>query len=572
MGAERIGSPWRTQEEGSLLLGTVLWSVARLRWLITGFGLDYPLFRELLRVRVLLALRPATTSSRAWGLAGAVIAILMTWVVGLGTGLMALLSDDAGAWVVLSQSALMLLLTLLLFQHLAAILVDPTDIGVVAPHPVEDRTLFAVRVAEVAAFLLIFVLSFTAGNVLLAVFAKPPLAVLFVYPVLSLLCGATTLGLVALLFALCLRIVGPTHFQRVTLWVQILGGMLIFLGVQVPRLVHVEQFELWLDELQGLRFLWPPFQYAEVFAFASGARPTELGPLLAAGLVPPAALALTFWLASRYFVAGLQGTLSAPRPRAAWERGGLANLLGRLGGRLRSREERAGFEFTLALARREPHVLRAVLPQLLMFQVMSLSAAFGLQRDVGYFIPASAAFLFLALPNILLQSQGTPVLEAREMFASAPLESEAALLRGGVKALLLQWVGLPALVLFIVQLWVAGPGALPRSVLAFELSFAATLVFTRFFRLGVPFTQAIRVGSAGAANLGVIMVMGFGIAILVGLHVLLSLHPLALGAGIALLAPLLVVLWRGLSSLRIPADRSTGSAGLQPGSAASAPL
>jgi hypothetical protein len=554
MGAER-GGPWRAREEGSFLLGTMLWSVTRLRWLIEAFGLDYALFRELSRVRVLLALRRATTSSKAWGAAGAAIAILMTWFAGLGTGLMALMSRDASAWVVLSQSALMLLLVFLLFQHFAAILVDPTDIGVVAPHPVQDRTLFAVRLAEIAALLLVFVVTFTAGNVLLALFGKPPLAVLLVYPVLSLLCGALTLGLVALLFALCLRIVGPTHFQRVTLWAQILGGVLIFLGFQAPRMMHAEQWELLAEDLRELRFLWPPFQYAELFAFASGEQSVRLGPLLAAVLLPAAALALTFWLASRYFVAGLQGTLSAPRARSTWARGALSSFLWRAGGRLRDREERAGFEFTLALARREPHFLRAVLPQLLMFQVMSLGMGFGLRRDVGMFLTFSAGFLFMVLPNVLLQSQGTPAPDARELFASAPLENENALLRGGVKALLLQWIGLPALVVFGVQFLVVGPGVLPRSVLAFELAFAATLVFTRLFRLGVPFTQPIRVGSSGTANLGIILVMGLGMGILFGVHRLLSMHPLALGAGIAALVPLLILAWRGLSSLRVAADR-----------------
>jgi hypothetical protein len=171
------------------------------------------------------------------------------------------------------------------------------------------------------------------------------------------------------------------------------------------------------------------------------------------------------------------------------------------------------------------------------------------------FIAFSAAFLFLALPNVLLQSQGTPVPGANELFSSAPLANQDGLLRGGVKALLLQWIGLPALVLFGVQLCVVGPGGLPRSVLAFELAFAATLAFTRLFRLGVPFTQVLRVGSAGSANLGMILVMGFAIVLVVGVHYLLSLHPLALGLGIVALVPLLVALWRGLSSLRVAPDR-----------------
>lgn len=555
MAAERRPDPWRSREEGSLALASVLWSVARLRPALAAFGLDPGLFRELLRVRVLLALRPSTSGSQAFALAGVVIAVLATWFVGLSTGLVALMNEDATVWIVASQSALMLLVAVLLFQHFAGILVDPTDIGVVAPHPVQDRTLFAVRLAEVAGLLGVFGASFTIGSAFLALFAKPPLGVLFVFPVLSALCVSTAVGLVAFLFAVCLRLVGPTHFQRVTLWAQILGGVLIFLAFQVPRLVHEEQWRLWLDQLRELRFLWPPFQYAEVYAWASGERALPVGPALAAVLVPLAALALTFWLASRYFVAGLSGTLGAPRPRATWERGPLTGLLWEAGARLRRREERAGFEFTQALARREPQFLRAVLPQLLMFQVMALGMGFS-RHQSGFFLPMSAGFLFMVLPNVLLQSQGTPTPEARELFVSSPVEDEAALLSGGVKALLLAWVGLPALVLFGVQMCVAGPGALPRSLLALELSFVAALVFTRFFQLGVPFSQPIRTGATGAANLGIVLLMGFAFGILVGIHKLLTLHPLALGTGIAALAALIVLLWRRLSGLRVSRDKS----------------
>ena len=555
MPPERRSDPWRSKEEGALSLGSVLWVVARLRWLISACGLDPALFRELLRVRVLLALRPSSSGSQAFAVAGVVIAVLGTWFFGLGTGLVALLSKKAVVWVVVSQSALLLLLAMLLFQQFAGILVDPTDIGVVAPHPVEDRTLFAVRLTEVGGLIAIFAVSFTAGSVFLAVFALKPLAVLLVYPVLSFLCAATTLGLVAFSFAACLRLVGPTHFQRVTLWGQILGGVLVFLGFQLPRLVHREQWGLWLDRLQGLRFLWPPFQYAEVFAWASGERALPVVPALAAVLVPLVALALTFWLASRYFVAGLQGTLGAPRPRATWERGPLTSLLWGLGARLKLCEERAGFEFTQALARREPQFLRAVLPQLLMFQVMALGMGFS-WRERGLFLPMSAGFLFLVLPNVLLQSQGTAAPESRELFLSAPLEDEAALLRGGVKALLLGWIGLPALVLFGIQMCIAGPRALPQSLLALELSFAAALIFTRFFQLGVPFSRPIRTGSASTANLGIILTMGFALGILVLIHWLLALHPLSLGTGIVALAALNVFLWRRLSSLRVPRDRS----------------
>jgi hypothetical protein len=555
MGAEaRIASrsAWSAPEEGAFLLRRILWCVDRLRAPLAAIGVDHARFRELLRVRILLTQRATSASSKAWGTAGAAIALLVSWFFGLVTGLTAVLTENGALWVAVSLSLSMLILAVLLFQVLAGILVDPTDIGVVAPHPIPDRTVFAVRLAEVSVYVLAYVASFTAGNLFLALFALPPLAVLFVYPILSLLAGVVTLGLVTALFAACLRLVGPTHFQRVTLWLQIVGGVSIFVGFQATRLVPREQWALWFEEHEGLRFLLPPLQYAELFAFASGAEsrfPVAAG--LAAVLAPAAALAVTFALASRYFVAGLQGTLGAPARRGGWERG----LLGRAGAYLAGREERAGFDFALALSRREPHALRAVLPQLVMFQMMTLGAGFGLRRDLAYLLPASAGFLFMILPNVLLQSQGTPVPEARALFETLPLESEKAFLRGGVKALLAQWIGVPAVVLFAIQLWAAGPRALPRIVLAFALALAAALLFTRLFRLGVPFTQPIRVGEAGVANLGIILLMGLGMGALVGVHVALSLHALSLAGGIAGSGLLLALLWRRLGGLEVAPER-----------------
>jgi hypothetical protein len=547
----RAASPWQPREEGAFLLAAVAWSAARLRGSLAALGVDPVRFRELLCVRVRITQRATSSSTKAWSSAGTALAVVMTWFLGLLSGLTALLTHDAELWVTASLGIAMLMLALLLFQVLAGILVDPTDIGVVAPHPIEDRTIFAVRLAEVAVYVLVFMLAFTAGSALLALFAVPPLAVILVYPLLALLAGATTLGLVTLLFAASLRLVGPTHFQRVALWLQIAGGVALFAALQGARFFPREQWRLWLETYEPLRFLVPPLTYARLFGFACGTEASfPLADGLAAVLVPALLLVVTFWLASRYFLAGLQGTLGAPVRAASWRGGGLERPLERLGAWLTRGEERAGFDFALALSRREPHLLRAVLPQLAMFQCMAIGSAFGMRRDLEYFLPASAAFLFMVLPNLLLQAQGTPAPEARVLFASAPLASEERLLRGGVKALLVQWVGVPALLLFALQLYVTGLGGLPSVVLAFELTFAATLVFTRFFALAMPFTRPIQAAGSNVANLGLILVLGFGMLGIGGAHLALSLHPVSFWAGIVGFGALLPLLWRRLDGLR----------------------
>jgi hypothetical protein len=551
MARERSGSPWATREEGSLLLALVGFVAARFGPLLRLFGVDPRAFRELLHLRVVLALRPSREAS-AWGTAGLALALVMTWVAGLGTGLIALLNEDAALWVVISHSALGFLLALMLFQYAAGILVDPSDIAVVAPHPVGDRTVFAVRLAEVAAYLALFTLAFTGGNVLLAVFGQPPLAVLLFYPVLSVVCAASTLGLVALLFALVLCVVGPAHFQRVTLWVQILGGVALFGALQAPRFVHPEQWGLWADELARWRAFWPPYGYAAWFELAStGHSSAPLAALVAAVLLAPLALLVTFALAARAFLAGLQGPLGAPRPRASWPEGRTARTARLL---TRTPSERAGFEFAAALSRREPHFLRAVLPQLAMFQFMALAMGFGRHREVAMFLPLSPGLLFMLLPNVLVQAQSTPTPAAAGLFASAPLASRDEFLRGGVKALLWQWVGAPAVALFCVQLVLVGLEGLPRILLAFELAFAVTLFFAPRYALALPFTRPIRVGETGAQNFGLILVSGLAMAAVWLAHWLLTRHALVQAASSAALALLLVVLWRDLARVRVRAD------------------
>ena len=73
--------PWRSSEEDSLLARLLLWGVVRLAMPIRCFGIEPGHFRELLRVRVLLSLRPSSAKPSVWGLAGIAVSMLMTTVL-----------------------------------------------------------------------------------------------------------------------------------------------------------------------------------------------------------------------------------------------------------------------------------------------------------------------------------------------------------------------------------------------------------------------------------------------------------------------------------------------------------
>jgi hypothetical protein len=153
----------------------------------------------------------------------------------------------------------------------------------------------------------------------------------------------------------------------------------------------------------------------------------------------------------------------------------------------------------------------------------------------------------MMLPLLMVHASGTSTPEAKELFTWAPLAGRAEMLRGSVKALLVQWIGGPALVLFFLQVLLAGPAALPHIVLAFELTFLAVLLYVRRMQLPLPFTLPVRLHESG--NLARLFLGGLGVAALWAAHAALTQSTLVMAAAIALAAALLVVLWRDLHPL-----------------------
>ena len=552
------GDPWRTREDSSLFLGTVLWLANRLRRPLTALGVDYPIFRDVLRTRVLIDLRGQVGS--AMGVAGIALLVMITGLLGLLTGSSAV-NGSQSTWLVVSQSALLGLLAFYLTQSLAGMLVDPEDVRTLAPHPVPDRTLFAVRLVQVFAYLALLATSFTAGNLMVAVFLQPPAVTLLAFPLLSLASTLTALGLVALAFSVLLRIAGPVHFQRITLWAQIGGAVLVTAGLQAAPQILPREMVKTLVAHPVTSFVWPPLQFARVGDLAAGEWSRAGWIALAYTVAVPAlAFLFTLRLASRSYIAGLAGTFEpGSRGPRTWPRG-IASLLASLF-RL-SREQRAAFEFTAALSRRESHVLRTVLPQAISFQAMALAMGLSLSRHDGsssFYLSYSSGMLAVLLPNLLEGCQGSSTPEARWLFLASPVESEAELVRGGAKSLLAVWYGSFLALVAVLQLCVVGPDEVLGVLLALEMSAIVALAYTRVWSLGVPFTRAPKKQSMD--NLGLVMTMMLALGVLGGLHWALSRFAVVQAAAVIVLAVPVVLLWRSLDRKPVSKARSLAAGG-----------
>jgi hypothetical protein len=573
---------WETRGDG-LILGTALAAAGRLKRPLAALGVDPLAFREILRTRLRLDMRgipalslggapPGSAAGRdSFFSMGLALLLSVQWLAGFAPAILALFKPPPELWMAAVSATTMGLLGLQLVLTYGALLVDPTDIGVLASRPVSGRTLFAARLAHVSVYLLLSCACLSCFPMFLGCLAYPFWAVLLVVPVCVLLSALLTLGLVALFYALALRLAGPSRFQRVVFGVQIAVTVVLMGGVQVAvPLLHGSHLGDLYTEHPALRLLVPPLHFGALFRLVLGEAGPGDGRLAAAALLCPLlALAASVLVAGRHFVAGVSGTLVPQAARGArWPAGRLPAWGARL---TRSREERAAFDFALALSRRDRVFLRQVVPGLMGTALIGLSLLLPGRLDpkaagaLSYILPLGIYFLAINAPMILETARYSEHWSARWLFAALPVSGPRPLLRGGTLALLLGWVapvvlGASAL-LILFSGWAMLADLLPALVGCALLA----LLPLPALQLRVPFTDAPRPNDYDMRNLGVFLMLS-GLVLATGAaHALLRWlspwAPLAVAAVAALLLPRAL---RGLDRLTA-VDADSGRAVRPPG-------
>jgi hypothetical protein len=309
-------------------------------------------FREILRTRLRLDMRgipglqlggapsggaAGHDSFFSFGLA---LLLSVQWLAGFAPGILAVFRPPPELWMAAVSATTMGLLGLHLVLTYGALLVDPTDIGVLASRPVSGRTLFAARLAHVSVYLLLSCACLSCFPMFLGCLAYPFWAVLLVVPACVLLSALLTLGLVALFYALALRLAGPARFQRVVFAVQIALTVALMGGVQVVLPLPAAHRRR-IDPRAAL--LVPPLHFGGLFRVVLEGTPATDARGGGAGCrCGPGARC------SRAGARQVSRALSCRWPSAA-----CAGPLRRGARGARSREELAAFDFVRAISRRD---------------------------------------------------------------------------------------------------------------------------------------------------------------------------------------------------------------------------
>jgi hypothetical protein len=506
-----------------------------LRGPLRRLGIDAAQLRLLLSLELVLAERRRKRESQESGAgsgAGAALGFVLNLMFG-GLGALALGGVDDPLWGMgLAQLVLMAFLTTMLVGDYLPALVDTAEIRVIEPQPIEDRTVLAARISHVTAWL---GTTLIAQSVLPLVFGTIEYGAWFapVWIVASVLATVTSIGLSFGLFLVAMRLFDPERFRDVLLYLQV-GTMVAFFAAfqLLPRALGGDA----LDALLGTRSWWfalaPPLHGAALLALVEGQRDALIVVLAMLAVATPAATgALALRLGGRGFVARLSAMATAARSAR-----GAPKLRRPLRDRLAgSRTARAGYDFCLALSRRERTFRMRTYP--LVGVAAALGFGFALRSgELEHPAMLCGAIYALGLyaPLFVLSARCSDDHEARWLFQVVPLAAPGEFLVGALTALVLTFVVPVALLMATLVVAIGG------TAIVVDVAFAALAVvlvaILSMLALGreLPFTQRpIKNPGQGSAATMLALSLVVGAAILA--HVLLRRVPAAIETGVALL-------------------------------------
>jgi len=459
-----------------------------------AFGADPEVCEIILLTRLRLDMRGGglRTANKPEG-GGLAMTCLMFTINGLLVALAALfLPADGTRIMALVQSALAVVIGMLLVSDYLAMLLDPAEADLIASRPVSGRTLLVARLLHLGLYLLVPVLSFLTPVWIAGFLREDSLAWLLMLPVISML--TTTLVVSALLVgfvALVQRLDGE-RLGGMLVKAQIVSSFVVF-GVYYlgMGLVQNETSRAWIVSDHPLQLLLPPYWFGGLFGVMTG-RVDVLAKGLAtlALLVPLGMLAGLLWRAGPRLVTGL-ASIRTGAGEVQRRDGPIRRLAGRL---VQPGLERAGFDLFASLSTREQGFRSRVYPMLVLPFIMFVWMALEPDHMGGQLYIWSSLIPLLYAILILYEVRHSDTPGGSWVFASAPVEAHGLVLSGVVKALvfafLLPWIALVLLAAAFMSADLPIMDVLFGTVFAMSVTLlAARKLTTSAFPFSRPFVQ-----------------------------------------------------------------------------------
>ncbi|MGE8081018.1 hypothetical protein [Peribacillus loiseleuriae] len=476
----------------------ILLLLDRLRWLFAKFGIDYPIMRKILQVKLLMDSRKAPAiigqrnKKKQRNDSNQFIQSLWIYLImGCFMIIFIVFVDHFLFQMSLYFGVLMFMVMMSVVSDFSTVLLDTRDKGIILTKPVNSRTLGLAKAIHVTIYMFYLTIAFSGPALIVSLFKHGFLFfILFIIELIFV--NILIVVLTALLYMLVLRFFDGEKLKDVINYFQIMLSLGMAIGYQV--LVRVFEFvdlEI-VFNLSWWHYLIIPIWYGAAFEYVmNGMDRMYLMPTLFSIAVP--ILAIFYYLKLLpTFEHNLQKLSSVQIPKRK-----STKSLFSWGGKLicQSREERIFYQFAHTMMKNEREFKLKVYPILGMSIVIPFIILFSFLRESNLSeITANNSYIIiyfsgLMLPTLVMMVQHSSNYKGAWIYKVAPLGDLSALKTGTLKAVLMNYV-VPTMlfegVLFTILYGVRIIPDLFAVLLAF--SFLTVLCF-QLFTPSLPFSE-----------------------------------------------------------------------------------
>jgi len=505
-----------------------LWIIAQFNPVMERAGINTAQLGEILRVKLLIDDRrprgivahkqndkPKKTSN-AWG------TILVTLMFGSFYGIILFVFHRPMLAQTIYFSAFMVLMSLMLITDFTNVLIDVRDQYIIAPRPVNDRTVAVARILHISVYVLKLALVQGLPGIIMIGFIDGVAAVplFFIQIVLATL---LSIFIVNMVYLLLMRSVSAQKFKDIISYFQIAFSIFMFGGYRLlPKMIDMNTLSTYDLLNHKWAYFLPPvwiaaINEAVIHAGRSGLAGTGVAAL---GFLLPF---VSIWFVIKVLAPGFNRTLSAiamsdasvvgPENKKVKKRG----LIDRIANFVASDPiENAGFRITWKLASRTREFKIKVYPQFafipVYFAYFMLSGNGGVGEQFTK-IQHGRSYIFLLyfssiiLSAILQQISQSEKYKASWVYYALPIDKPGKILAGMFKAITILYI-LPFFILLTVTcvvIW--GPQVINDVVLAFFLLQLYGIVMALFLVKGLPFSRPVLVKQAGGKVIITLLLM-----------------------------------------------------------------
>ena len=535
----------------------------RFQKLFENLGIDYPMMRRIIRLKLVmdqrrvptvLASRSSRRNSDSNGNGAFRMSLILYAFIGLFVGMLILPPFPLFFKLNIIFGMLLFMIMTTMISDFSSVLLDVKDKGILLTRPVDSKTLNTAKLIHIIYYLFSITISIAGVSLVAGLIRYGVVFFLLFLFELILICGFVILFTSILYFAI-LHFFSGEKLKDIINYFQIaLSVFMIVMYQVIGRIFNFANMNIRFTP-NWWNFFLPSTWFAAPFSLLIDHDFSLYYILLTVTgvVIPVIALVLYIKVAAPAFEKSLQKLSSAEsRGREVKKNslpGALSNLL------CYGRQERVFFRFAHRVMSNERKLKLKLYPSLAFSVIMPFIFIFSFMGSQHYsfaqiytlvttgkyylFLYFSAAFL---APSVVMLSMSENY-KGAWIYKALPVESPAPVLKGALKAYLYKFVTPVYLFTCLLFIIIYGPGIIPDLILIFLNVLILTLIIFRLSKKELPFYKDFSNTQSG--NTAVVFT-AFGLCgVFAGIHyVLIAFLPLGVYIYLALSLLAVLLLWR----------------------------